>query len=149
MQPNITDRVYIANYELGYDYTPDEIFTITGIYGDSYAVSNGTVTKWINKECVLPQQLADTRTYKTFKERLTSLKNQHEQFLELGNNDNNPLSVAYASLAANTLTTLSYVENLFEIYKSEYSKEYFNELSYDSDAINKALANELNFHMNL
>ena len=124
MKPIITDKVCITDTEESKYFEVNDTLTIVGISGDLYAVSNGIISRWINKEFLKLKSLRDTTTYQTFQEKLESLSIQHERFMLLSKGEKNPLSDAYSSLAANTLSTYSYILGLFEIYKAEYSNAH-------------------------
>ena len=144
-----TDKVIVVYGDLCNDFGPEEVLTITGIYGNCYAVSNSKITRWVKKEYVRLLQPSDTRTFKNFTEQVESLRKQHFDFRLLCKNGDSRLAAAYSSLAANSLTTLRVVEYLFEIYKQEYFNIPNNESDLGLNAIKAATAQEYEIHMNL
>lgn len=70
MKPIITDKVCITDTEESKYFEVNDTLTIVGISGDLYAVSNGIISRWINKEFLKLKSLRDTTTYQTFQEKL-------------------------------------------------------------------------------
>ncbi len=66
------------------------------------------------------QQIEQTATYQAFTEKIISLKEQHLRFMQLAAGRNGAISDGYASLAANTLTTLILIDNLFTVFRVEF-----------------------------
>ena len=64
--------------------------------------------------------MVQTKTSQSFLERIESLENQYSQLINLKNEYTGVLSDAYASLAANVLTTISELKYLYVIYKNEH-----------------------------
>jgi hypothetical protein len=64
--------------------------------------------------------MIETKTSQYFKERIASLEKQYGQFISLKEQYTGVLSDAYASLAANVLSTISELKYLYEIYLDEY-----------------------------
>jgi hypothetical protein len=64
--------------------------------------------------------MSSTNTSQAFQNRITSLEKQYSQLYNLKNEYTGILSDAYASLAANVLTTISELKYLYKIYKDEY-----------------------------
>lgn len=74
--------------------------------------------------------MQETNTFRAFEERITSLEQQYIKLCNLKHEYEGTISDAYASLAANVLTTLAVVTKLFEIYRNEYNENEPNKKSY-------------------
>lgn len=70
-----------------------------------------------------PVSIETTDTYKAFTKQLSVLKKQHADLATLAGTHEGTVRDAYASLAANVLTTISTVRALFSQYKLEYGGE--------------------------
>lgn len=100
---------------------------ITGENNDCFAVSDGYETRWVKGTDVVPYVIHQTATFQEFS---TIIKNEEQKYQKLYNLciiNNGELSIAYGSLAANSLTILHILKSIFEIYKEEFAEPIRNE----------------------
>lgn len=123
----ITDRVNYVGRDIPCWLENNFRLIITGENNDCFAVSDGYETRWVKGTDVVPYVIHQTATFQEFS---TIIKNEEQKYQKLYNLciiNNGELSIAYGSLAANSLTILHILKSIFEIYKEEFAEPIRNE----------------------
>ncbi len=115
-----TDKVTVIGDTSDHGFYIGACLTIIGHNENQYAASDGIINRWIDKVDIELYQPDTTNTYLAFNETLLSLEKQHVDLLHLQLGHTGDLSMAYGSLAANTLTSISIIKHIYNIYTDEY-----------------------------
>ncbi len=94
---------------------------------DKYFATEGANNRWIGNETIQLFLPDIPFTYCAFDEIIKSLEIQHEEFLNLQEIHKGDISMAYGSIAANILITLSLIKHLFNIFEKEHMLVTTNE----------------------
>ena len=70
-------------------------------------------------------EFTDTLTYQAIAKKIAFFKEEHYRFRTLARKNSNGMGDGYASLAAGTLDSIIVLENLFHVYKKEFSDKNF------------------------
>ncbi len=117
---HITDRVvYLGKEKELWDSVQARLI-VTGIDGNMYAISDGKEVIWASRSDLRKFTLADSETYRAFADYISGAYRDHKKLYVMHKHTKGPSSDAYGSLAANSLTTLYVVKNLFERFKNEF-----------------------------
>jgi hypothetical protein len=93
---------------------------VIGIHDRKCAVSDGKSSFWVDSSELRLFKMSDSETYINFIHFINSERKNHKKLYEMHKEHVGPISDSYGSLAANSLTTLSVIKTLFEIFKKEF-----------------------------